>query len=75
MPKMSWERPIEEVILDFTRHMARCMEQRARHGLETGWFKNNRLQEDAQKMATAYRTVEKHIKREVELRNKIKKNV
>ena len=57
----SWERPIEDQILEYVRYMAESMEERSRHGLETGWFANNRLQEDCEKMAMAYRMVEKKI--------------
>lgn len=68
----SWEKPIENEILNFVRHMAESMESVANHNRETGWFKNNRLQDDAQKMADAYRTVEKHIMREIKLRANLK---
>ena len=70
----SWEKPIEKEILTFVRNMARNMERVAGHNLETGWFKNNRLQEDAQKMADAYRTVERHVVKEIELRLSLKRN-
>jgi glycine cleavage system H lipoate-binding protein len=70
LPQMSWEVPIEQEILKFTRAMRINMEQVANRPRETGWFANNRLQEEAEKMALAYRTVEKHILREIELRRK-----
>ncbi len=68
IPKMSWEKPIEEEILIFVRHMAEAMECTANRERETGWFANNRLQEDAQRMADAYRTVEHHIEDEIKMR-------
>jgi len=71
MPKMSWEQPIEEEILNFTVSMATNMEAVANKPKETGWFANNRLQEDAGKMALAYRTVANHIKKEIEFRKKL----
>ena len=69
--KMSWERPIEEEILTYVRHMAENMESVASKEKETGWFANNRLQEDAQRMADAYRTVEHHIEDEIKIRKSI----
>ena len=71
-PVFSWEKPIEQEIMAFVQHMAREMERTASRQRERGWFANNRLQDDAQKMADAYRTVEKHIKREIKIRKKIK---
>ena len=73
MPTMSWDKPIEQEILEYVTHMANKMERVAGNNLETGWFKNNRLQEDAGKMATAYNTVREHIEREIKFRNSIKK--
>ena len=72
-PVFSWERPIEEAILTYVRYMADSMEQVANREKETGWFANNRLQEDAQIMADAYRTVESRIEEEIKLRKSIKK--
>ena len=69
-PKMSWNTPIEQEILRFTKYMAKTMERVANRPKETGWFANNRLQEDAQKMADAYRRVQKHIEWEIEIRGK-----
>jgi hypothetical protein len=54
MPKMSWEKPIEEEILDFCMKMAQNMERTPVKGTEH--------------YAQAYRTVGKHILQEVELR-------
>lgn len=69
--KFSWHKPIEEEILNYVRWMAESMESVASNR-ETGWFANNRLQEDAQRMANAYRTVEKHIIEEIKLRKSLK---
>ena len=73
LPVFSWEKPIEEEILTYVQHMAKSMEQVAQRTKETGWLANNRLQEDAQKMANAYRTVENHVEHEIKLRKSIKK--
>jgi len=67
----SWEKPIEQEILNFTRHMAEQMEQVAIAQKETGWFANNELSEGANNMAKAYRTVERHILKEIEIRLKV----
>lgn len=68
LPKMSWERPIGEAILEYVRYMASSMEGVASRSRERGWFANNRLQEDAQRMADAYRKVEKQIEWEIKIR-------
>ncbi len=65
-------------ILDFTRGMAKSMEEVANHNRKNGLFgtslfANNSLADGAQNMADAYRTVEGHILREIELRKKILK--
>ena len=70
--KFSWETSIAEDILHFSKRMADEMEQVATHNLEKGWFANNRLQEDAQIMANAYRTIEKHILNEMKMRKLLK---
>ena len=72
MPKMSWEKPIEQEMLNFTRSMAIQFERSTEHHRETGWFANNRLSEDCATMAKAYRTVEKHILSEIEIRSSLK---
>lgn len=59
--QMSWERPVEEQLLEFVRNMASNMESVSEHNRETGWFANNTLSNEASKMALAYRTVEKRI--------------
>ena len=66
-PIFSWEKPIEQAILEFVRYMASYMETTASRR-DYGWFANNRLQEDAEKAATAYRTVEGQILKEIEIR-------
>lgn len=70
-PTFSWERPIEDAILESVRHMALVMERRSKHSLEKGWFANNRLQEDCATAAMAYRTVIGIIEREKRIREKI----
>lgn len=61
----SWEQPIEIEILEYTRVMARAMEGVAvRHH-------SKKIREHSILMAKAYRTVEKHIMDEIELRRKI----
>lgn len=74
MPKMSWERPIEQEILKFVRNMRTSMERIIIATHEEGWFSNNRLSEDAQKMADAYRIVENHILREIKIRKRLESN-
>jgi len=70
--KFNWETPIHIDILEFSRHMAESMEQVASRPRESGWFANNRLQEDAHRMADAYRTIEKHILNEIRMRKLLK---
>ena len=70
-PVMSWDKPIEQEILEFTKHMAESMEKVSSKPRETGWFANNRLQEDAQRMADAYRTIQRHIEKEIKIRSEL----
>ena len=69
LPTFSWEKPIEEEILEYVVYMRQTMEGVARRNKETGWFANNRLSENAQKMAGAYLMVENHIIKEIKKRN------
>ncbi len=60
-PTMSWEKPIEQEILEYCEHMARKMqEQEGRFGKEAKAYRS------------AYETVAKHVKREISFREKIK---
>ena len=64
MPKMSWERPIEEAMLDWLMDMASQMENTAsRHS-------DKSIREGASHYADAYRTARNHLLREIEIRKK-----
>lgn len=66
-PTFSWDIPIEEEILSFVRQMANNMELTSRQNV---WGK---IRKGAESYAAAYRTVEKHIVKELALRQEIKK--
>jgi len=71
-PKMSWEIPIEEEILNYCNHMARQFRKVEEHNRETGWFANNSFSEKCGATAMAYETVAKHINEEINFRKSIK---
>ena len=75
LPQFSWEKPIEEEILNFTRNMAIQMERASDYHKETGWFANNELSENCARMAQAYRTVEEYILKEIKIRKSIKTTI
>jgi hypothetical protein len=64
-PMMSWDIPIEQEILQFVRQMAGNMETQASHSI---WGSNRK---GAQAYANAYRTVEKHILKEIGFRGRV----
>ena len=64
--KYSFEKPIEQEILEYVMSMARQMEIVANNG-------EREIREGAHCFARAYRTVEGHILREIKLRKAIKK--
>ncbi len=68
----SWERPIEDVLLDYVKHMASTMEEVDAHNREEGWFANNELADGAKNMARAYRTVQHKIETEIKFRKQDK---
>lgn len=72
-PKMSWERPFEEELLTYLRHMASSMERASAHHKEYGWFSNNSFSDQLAAMGKAYRTVQEHVEKEVEMRASIAK--
>lgn len=63
MPEMSWDKPIEEEILQYVRSMKRSW---ATHS--SIWPHVNKA---AETYASAYETVEKHILKEMEFRKSI----
>lgn len=69
MPPMSWEKPIEEEILEYVRHMEQGMERVANRPVDGFlFFKDDSLQKEAQLMAKTYRTVKRHILKEIDFR-------
>lgn len=70
-PKMSWERPIEEILLEFCNHMARTMRSSESYNRETGWFADNSLSERCGAAAMAYETVANRIKEEIRLKSSL----
>ena len=66
--QFSWEKPIEEEILEFVDFMLAQWQKVADKPKEWAIFGGNRLQENAKIMVEAYKTVQKHIKREIEFR-------
>lgn len=71
MPKFSWEKPIEEEILSYCSQMASKFEESSLNHRDNSWFANNRLSEDCALMAKAYRTVENHVRKEIEMRKEL----
>lgn len=63
----SWDKPIEQEILEFTRNMRRQMERVA------SMHDSKSIREGAGNYAKAYATIEGHIIKEIEFRKKIKK--
>lgn len=61
----SWDKPIEEEILDFVRKMASQMERAAQD------HSSKQIRGGASHYADAYRTVERHILKEIRLRQDI----
>lgn len=64
-PTMSWERPIEEIILDYCESMKNQW-TKVKHGGAT-----KSVREGAKNFEMAYDSVAKYIKREIELRKNI----
>lgn len=62
MPQFSWERPMEEQIIEFCDHMAQTMRRSQEYNKETGWFANNSLSDRCGAAAMAYETVAKKVK-------------
>jgi len=62
----SWEKPIEQEILAFVRHMKQSW---IRHIVSA---RDRRQRREAQIYARAYETVERHILDEIELRKEVK---
>ena len=67
-PKMSWEKPIEQEILNYCQYMAQQMRQSEGGHKETGWFSNNSFSEKCGAAAMAYETVAEHVQHEIDLR-------
>lgn len=65
-PVMSWDRPIENEILEFVRTMKVNMQHTSAVNM---WPRTRR---EAQAYANAYETVEDHIMKEMKLRAEIK---
>lgn len=65
MPKMSWEKPIEEEMLEWLKHMTSQMERTA------NLHESKSIREGASNMATAYRTAGEHLIKEIRLRQKM----
>ena len=64
LPRMSWEQPIEEEMLDWLMHMTSQMEMVA------NGHDNKDIREGASNMAKAYRTAGEHLVSQIKLRQK-----
>jgi hypothetical protein len=74
MPKMSWDKPIEEETLEFLNHMISDWERNLilNDNLREGWIFTNSRRSEALGLIKAYKTVREHIEKEVAFRASIK---